>query len=189
MHRQSLNTFNPNYLFCRGRHSVFLAVWYLTKCLFFLSPLPWPSYFKTVLLRIFGASVGRGVVIKPRVNIHFPWHLTVGSHVWIGEQVEIYNFVLVNIGSHVCLSQQVFLCSGNHDFRDPKFSYRNSPISIGDGVWLQARVFVCPGTIIGPESIVTASSLAKGTLPANTVCSGSPALPVSLRWPLDHINT
>ena len=76
----------------------------------------------------------------------------------------------------------MFLCAADHDFRDSRFSYRNRPISINDGVWLQARVFVCPGVSIGQETVVTACSMVKGNLPENQVCSGSPAIPVSSRW-------
>ena len=179
---QRLDSFDPTINFIRGKSVVLFGVWYLVKSVFLLSAFPWPSPLKVSLLRLFGASVGRGVVIKPRVNIHFPWKCSLGSHVWIGEGVEIYNFEHVTIGSHVCLSQQVVLCSGDHDFRDPNFSYRNRPISIEAGVWLQARVFVCPGASIGREAVVTACSMVKGDLPGNHVCSGSPAIPLSFRW-------
>ena len=182
MRQQRLNSFDPTIHFNRGKSTASFAAWYLVKCVFLLSAFPWPSSLKVALLRLFGASVGRDVVIKPRANIHFPWKFSLGSHAWIGEGVEIYNFDPVIIGSHVCLSQQVVLCSGDHDFRDSRFSYRNSPISIEDGVWLQARAFVCPGASVGRESVVTACSMVKGDLPGNRVCSGSPAIPLSIRW-------
>jgi putative colanic acid biosynthesis acetyltransferase WcaF len=83
----------------------------------------------------------------------------------------------VRIGSNVCISQQVFLCAAGHDYRDPAFSYRNAPILIGSGVWLQARVFVCPGVSIGDEAVVTACSFVKHDLPSNYLCTGNPALP------------
>ena len=180
--QQRLDHFDPTINFNRGSNSAIFIIWYLTKYIFFLSFIPWPSALKATLLRWFGASVGHDIVIKPRVNIHFPWRFSLGNHSWIGEGVEIYNFAPVTVGSHVCLSQQVFLCSGDHDFRDLSFSYRNKPISIGDGVWLQARVFVCPGVSIGRESVVTACSLVKDDLPGNNICSGTPAIPLSFRW-------
>jgi putative colanic acid biosynthesis acetyltransferase WcaF len=177
-----LDGFKPLVNFDRGRPGFVFAAWYLMKRIFFLTSFPWPSPVKLFILKSFGASVGRKIIIKPRVNIHFPWKLSLGDFVWIGERVEIFNFESVRIGSHCCVSQDVFLCAADHDFRDPFFSYRNAPISIGNGVWLQARVFVCPGALVGSESVVTACSLVKGALPENQVCSGSPALPVSCRW-------
>jgi hypothetical protein len=103
----------------RGRSGWVEALWYLLKCAFFLSALPWPAGLKCGLLRRFGAKIGSGVYIKPRVNIHFPWKLEIGDHSWIGEEVFLLNLEPIVIGSHCCISQRAFLCTGNHDFRRP----------------------------------------------------------------------
>lgn len=180
--KTQLNKFDLSIGFTRGKSSFIFASWYLIKWVFFATSLPWPSSLKAFILRLFGARLGSGIVIKPRVNIHFPWKLVLGDFVWLGEEVNIINFEKVRIGPNSCISQQVFLCAASHDYRDPTFSYRNAPISIGSGVWLQARVFVCSGVSIGDEAVVTACSFVKHDLPANHVCAGNPALPVGLRW-------
>jgi putative colanic acid biosynthesis acetyltransferase WcaF len=167
----------------RGRSRAAEALWYACKLVFFLSAVPWPSGWRGWLLRRFGARVGRGVIIKPRVNIHLPWKLSVGDHAWIGEEVFILNFEPVTIGAHACVSQRAFLCTGNHDFRDVTMPYRNGPISIGDGAWVGAQVFVAPGVTIGDEAVVTAGSVVTRPLPPRMVCAGSPCAPVSPRWP------
>lgn len=167
----------------RGRGRIVEIAWYVVKCLFFLSPLPWPHRLKAFLLRRFGASIGTGVVIKPRVNIHLPWKLTIGNHTWIGEEAMILNFEPVVIGSHVCLSQRAFLCTGNHDYRDPCFRYRNAPIVIEAGAWIGAQTFVSPGITVGIDAVVTAGSIATRSVPAGMICSGNPCLPVKPRWP------
>lgn len=180
--RVRLDLFDSTVGLDRGRGPFIEAFWYLTKCLFFLSPLPWPQHLKIFLLRIFGGKVGSGVVIKPRVNIHFPWKLSIGDHCWIGEEALILNFEPVTIGNHVCLSQRVFLCTGNHDFRDRAFSYRNAPISIGSGAWIGAQSFIGPGTEIGTESVVTAGSVVSKNLPNGMICRGNPAVALKPRW-------
>jgi putative colanic acid biosynthesis acetyltransferase WcaF len=177
-----LDTFNSSVGFNRGKPAYIFWAWYLTKCLFFATSVPWPSSLKVAILRAFGATIGSGVVIKPRVNIHFPWKLKLGDFTWLGEEVNILNFELVSVGSHTCISQQVFLCAGGHNYRDPAFSYRNATITIGNGVWLQARVFVCPGVSIGHESVAEVCSCIRHNIPKNIVCSGNPAVPRSFRW-------
>ena len=177
-----LDQFDAGKGLVRGRSKVVEMVWYLLKCAFLLSALPWPSWLKVALLRAFGAKIGNGVVIKPRVNVHFPWRLEVGAHSWIGEEVFILNFDPVRIGSQACVSQRVFLCTGNHDFRDEKFSFRSAPISVGDGAWVGASVFVGPGVEIGDEAVVTAGSVVLKSLPAGMVCGGNPAVAKSPRW-------
>ncbi len=157
-------------------------LWYLAKCVFFLSPLPWPTRLKCFILRCFGAKVGVGVNIKPRVNIHFPWKLELGDWCWIGEEVFILNFEPVRIGAHACLSQRAFLCGGNHDFRDIAFSFRNGPITVGDGAWIGAQVFVGPGVVVGSNAVVTVGSIVTKSLKGNRIYSGNPIQDVGIRW-------
>ncbi len=182
MTRMRLDLFDVASTLDRGRPAWFEALWYLVKTAFFLSALPWPSRLKCSLLRIFGARIGRGVVIKPRVNIYLPWRLEVGDHCWIGEEVFILNYDWVRIGNHACVSQRAFTCTGNHDFRDEKFSFRGAPIKVGDGAWVGASAFVGPGVEIGDEAVVSAGSVVLKSLPAGMVCSGNPAEPRSKRW-------
>lgn len=182
MTKVRLDQFDASKGLVRGKSRGYEALWYLVKCVFFLSPLPWPSGVKARILRWFGAKVGVGVVIKPRVNVHFPWKLELGDHCWLGEEVFILNFELVKIGSQVCISQRTFLCGGNHDFRDPSFTYRNAPITVEDGAWVGANVFVAPGVTISSEAVVTAGSIVTTSLPQAMVCSGNPCIPVKVRW-------
>ena len=167
----------------RGRSKPVEAMWYIAKCLFFLTAWPWPSVLKRAILRLFGAKVGVGVVFKPRVNIHFPWKLVVGDFAWIGEEVFILNLEPVHIGGHCCISQRAFLCTGNHDYRAPDMRYRNHPISIEDGAWVGAQTFVGPGVNIGRESVITAGSVVTSSLPQQMVCGGNPCLVIKPRWP------
>jgi putative colanic acid biosynthesis acetyltransferase WcaF len=169
----------------RGRPLVFEALWYLCKCAFFLTPLPVPSWFKCALLRGFGAEVGRNVYIKPRVNIHFPWKLRIGDFTWIGEEVFLLNFEPLTIGAHCCVSQRAFLCTGNHDYRRPDMRYRNQPISIEDGAWIGAQVFVGPGVTVGKDAVVTAGSVVVQNISGGMVGSGNPCRAVKPRWDED----
>jgi putative colanic acid biosynthesis acetyltransferase WcaF len=131
---------------------------------------------------MFGAKVGVGVTIKPRVNIHFPWKLELGDWCWLGEEVFILNFEPVTIGANSCISQRVFLCGGNHDFRDPAFSYRNAPITIKAGAWVGAQSFVGPGVVIGEEAVCSAGSIVTKDLSSNRIYAGNPAQGIGVRW-------
>lgn len=180
--RVRLDKFDHQLGLDRGRSKLVEVTWYLTKIVFFLSALPWPQGLKRSILRSFGADIGIGVVFKPRVNIHFPWKLSVGEHAWIGEECFILNFERITIGAHACLSQRSFLCGGNHNFRSPNFEYRNGPITIKPGAWIGAQTFIGPGVEIGTDTVVAAGSIVTKSLPSNMICSGNPCVGKSNRW-------
>lgn len=166
----------------RGKSFPIEACWYFIKILFFQSSFPWPSGLKRILLIIFGAKIGKSVCLKPRINILFPWKLTIGDHSWIGEEVIILNFEKIKIGNHVCISQRAFLCAGNHDFRDPSMTYKNAPIEIQDGAWVCAQVFVSPGITIHTDAVVRVSSVVLNNLDAGMIYAGNPCTVIGQRW-------
>ena len=152
--------------FDRGASRIKEALWVLVKCTFFLNPLPLPSGLRCRLLRLFGATVGKGVVIRSRTNVSFPWRLSIGDHSWIGEQVEILSLAQVRIGSHVCISQRAYLCTGSHNFRSAGFSLVTRPITVEDHSWVAANAFICPGVTIGERSMVGAGVTVTSDVPA-----------------------
>ena len=181
--RMRLDQFDPSVGLDRGRSKIVEVIWYLVKIIFFLSAFPWPQSIKHFWLKRFGCKVGNNPVIKPRVNIHFPWKLKLGDHCWVGEECFILNFETISLGNHSCVSQRSFLCGGNHNFRSPQFEYRNGPIIIEDGAWIGAQAFVGPNVTVGTDSVVTAGSIVTKSLPPNKICHGNPCVPVKPRWP------
>jgi putative colanic acid biosynthesis acetyltransferase WcaF len=178
----NLAGFNPKIGLDRGTGKVKEISWYFIKMIFFLSAFPYPNSFKKMLLKVFGAQVGNDVVIKPRVNIHFPWKLTIGNNVWIGEEVFLLNFEALTIGDNVCISQRAFLCGGNHDFRLPEMPYRNGPITLMAGSWIGAMVFIAPGVTVGTDSVITAGSVVTSTVESNGIYKGNPLIYIKPRW-------
>ena len=125
--------------------------------------------------------MGKGLIIKNNVTIKFPWKLTVGNHVWLGENCWIDNLDYVTIGDNVCISQGALLLTGNHDYTVPSFDYRNVPVVLEDGVWIGAKSVVCPGVICYSHSILTVGSVATKNLDAYTIYQGNPAIAVRKR--------
>lgn len=157
------------------------ALWYLVSVCFFESLMPWPSALKTTFLRMFGAAVGRGVVIKPAVKIKYPWFLSVGNHVWVGERAWIDNLAQVSLGDHSCISQEAYLLTGNHDYKDRKFGLRLGEIHVGAGAWVGAKSVVCPGLTVYAGAVLCAGSVAVKDLEQMVIYQGNPAQVVRKR--------
>lgn len=157
------------------------ACWYFANVLFMKNS--WFPFggFKRFLLRMFGAKIGKGVVIKPCVNIKYPWKLKVGNHVWIGENVWIDNLGEVTIGDHCCLSQGAFLLCGNHDYKSTSFDLMVNPIVLENGSWIGAKAIVCGEVTIGTHAVLTLGSVATKNLDAYGIYTGNPAIKVKER--------
>lgn len=156
-------------------------IWFIMNALFFINPLNPSSAIKVFLLRLFGASVGKGVVIKPAVNIKYPWHLNIGNYVWIGEKVWIDSLTTIIIEDNVTISQGAMLQTGSHDYTKTGFDLMVAKISLGEGVWIGAKAVVCPGVVCGSHSVLAAGSTATYSLEPYTIYQGNPAEPKRLR--------
>lgn len=151
------------------------VLWYLVNGLMFDSRLMPFSMPKRVLLRWFGAQVGSHVLIRPNVNIKYPWRVIIGDHSWIGEGVWLDSLDQIRIGHHVCISQGAYLLTGSHDYKRTDFNLIVRPISIEDGAWVGARAIVCPGTTMRAAAVLMAGSVLSREAEPSGVYRGNPA--------------
>jgi putative colanic acid biosynthesis acetyltransferase WcaF len=139
----------------KGRPYAIQALWFAVQNLLFGQ---WwlPAALRPKLLRLFGAQIGKDVLIRHRVRVLWPWKLAIGDNCWIGEDAWVLNLEPIKIGHDVCISQGVFLCAGSHDRFSPTFEFDNAPITISDEVWLGAQAIVLRGVTIGNAAVVGA---------------------------------
>lgn len=180
LHKVSLNSFDGSD-FDKGAGFLKITLWFFVNVLFVRAS--WNSFMgiKVVLLREFGAKIGKGLVIKNNVIIKSPWYLTVGDDCWLGEGCWIDNLDRVTIGSNVCISQGAMLLTGNHDYTNPTMPYRNASITIEDGAWIGAQTTVCPGVNVHRNAILTVGSVATKDMGANGIYQGNPAVKIRER--------
>lgn len=160
--------------FDRGRPKWFIFLWWLVEG--FIFPLT-PHNFNGIrcsLLRLFGAKIGKKVVIRSSVRVLYPWKLEISDYAWIGDNVFLYSLDYIKIGSHTIISQKSYLCTGSHDINHPHFSLITAPIEIGNGVWVATDCFIAPGVKIGANTIIGARSTVFKNLPAEQVAWGTP---------------
>jgi putative colanic acid biosynthesis acetyltransferase WcaF len=153
------------------------TAWYIVNAVFFCSRFP-SSTIKVALLRFFGAKLGKAIVIKPGVNIKYPWKLEIGNNCWIGENVWIDNLAKVSIGNNVCISQGVMLLTGNHNYKLKSFDLMTGEIILEEGTWIGARSTVCPGIKCFSHSVLGVGSVATKNLEAYSVYQGVPAFKI-----------
>ena len=159
-----------------GRSLLWRSLWMFVGLPVFRSPWFAASGARVALLRLFGARIGEHVVIRQHVNVKYPWHLVIGDDCWIGEEAWIDSLTTVRLGKNVCLSQGAYLCTGNHDWSDPKFGLIVRPIELADGSWAGAKSILLPGARLGEGAIAAAGSVVSGSVPAWQIFAGNPAV-------------
>lgn len=170
-----------NAWYSQGASRITVALWFLVNALVIRTSFIPFSKLKVLILRVFGASVGTNVTIKPGVSVKYPWKLKIGDYVGLGENVWIDNLGEVVIGNQVTLSQGAMLLTGNHDYKSSKFDLVVKPIMVEEGAWIGARSIVCPGVTCGSHAVLTVGSIAKKDLEPYGIYAGDPAQKIKTR--------
>ena len=150
------------------------VLWGVVKPLFRFSPRPFFAW-RVLLLRLFGAKIGRSVHIYNSATIYFPWNLEVGDHSAIGEHAFIYNLGPVTIGERATISHRAHLCAGTHDYTKAEFPLLRLPIVIGAQAWICADAFVGPNVTLGEGAILGARAVAMKDVEPWMIATGNPA--------------
>ena len=179
MKNVDLASFNNSWYKPGSKIKIFL--WYFFNIIFLKNGLQPFSGVKIFVLKMFGAKIGSNVTLKPGVSIKYPWKLTIGKNVWIGEDVWIDNLDEVIIGNNVCLSQGVMLLCGNHNYKKSSFDLLIGKIVLEDGVWIGAKAVVSGGVTCKSHSILSLSSVASKDLLNYMIYRGNPAVEVAKR--------
>ena len=167
----------------RGRSGLIVLLWQLVQASFFAcSPQPLYAWRRT-LLRLFGARIGKGVLIRPSARITYPWKVDIGDYSWVGDHTELYSLGSITIGSNAVVSQKSYLCAATHDYRDITFPLVAKPIVVKDEAWIATDCFIAPGVTIGYGAIIAARSTVLADIPDGAIAAGTPAVPKGKREP------
>jgi putative colanic acid biosynthesis acetyltransferase WcaF len=136
---------------------------------------------RTMLLRTFGARIGRNARVSPAARIWAPWNLTLGDEVAIAHGVDCYCVDAITIGSHATVSQYAFLCTASHDIGDPHMRLTTAPIVIDGQAWVCAGAFIGPGVILGEGAVAGAMAVVTRSVAPWDVVAGNPARVIKRR--------
>ena len=158
-----------------------VLAWMLVEWLLVTNALQPSSRVRIAALRAFGATIGRGVIFRPRTRVKFPWKLVVGDDAWIGEGVWFHNQDQVTIGHDAVISQETFLTTGSHAHRRD-MALVTRPVVIEPGAWVTARCIVTGGVTLGRSCLVAPSTVVSTDVPAGRIVGGNPAQDMGPRF-------
>lgn len=151
--------------------------------LFRPSPRPFHAW-RAMLLRLFGARMGKGTHIYPGARIWAPWNLECGDAAGVASGAILYSQGFISLGRMVVISQGSHLCTGSHDYRKRGFPLFTRPIIVKDEAWIAADCFIHPGVTVGEGAVIGARSVVTRDMPSWMICSGHPCQPIKPRPPL-----
>ena len=150
---------------------VWMAVW-----LVFARFTPPPLHgWRRLVLRLFGARIGRSARVHASAMIWLPGNLDLGDHVLIGPGVRLYNQGRITVGPRTVISQRAHICASTHDVGDPHFQLQLRPIMIGAQCWVAAEAFVGPGVTMHDRAVLAARGALFGDAEADGIYAGNPA--------------
>ncbi|WP_439128210.1 putative colanic acid biosynthesis acetyltransferase [Polaribacter sp.] len=173
MIKQNLSKFKLPKNF-RGRNAFVVQSWWLVQSILFKNSPQFLYGFRNFLLRLFGAKIGKNVIIRPTVRITYPWKVSIGDFSWIGDDVVLYSLGEIEIGNNVVISQKSYICAASHDYLKEDFPIFAKKNIIEDECWLATDVYVAPGVTIRKGSVIGARSSVYKDIPANKICMGNP---------------
>lgn len=164
-----------------GRNKLARALWNLIWLLLYRPSPTLLHGWRRLLLRLFGAKIGRDAHPYPSAKIWAPWNLEMGNHSCLSHYVDCYCVAPITLGAYTTVSQYSFLCTASHDYTDPTMPLTTAPITLGERVWITADVFIAPGVSIGDGAVIIARSSVFHDIAPWIVAGGNPAQPIKAR--------
>lgn len=129
-----------------------------------------------MLPEIFG-EVGEDVWVEPPLTCAFGKTVKIGRGTYINSNLTLVDDYKITIGSGVLIGPNVMISSTGHPvhykLREHGEMY-SFEVVIEDNVWIGGNVSICPGVVIGANSVIGAGSVVIRDVPPNTVAAGNP---------------
>jgi len=170
---RDLSEYNQDW-FDRGRPGLFIILWWIIQGTIFRFSFHNMYKFRSIILKAFGAKLGKNVKIRASAKFHYPWKVDIGDNSWIGDNVNLYSLDNIKVGKNTVISQNTYINTGSHDINDPYFGLITKPVIIENEVWICANCFVNLGVSIGVGVTIGAMSNVTKDIPDYIFCVGNP---------------
>ena len=136
---------------------------------------------RRLALTVLGARLGRPVILYAGVFARSPWRLAIGPGTVIGHACHLDARGGLTIGAHVNISSEVNIWTNEHDPHAADFAITAAPVVIDDHAWLGNRAIILPGVHIGRGAVVCSGAVVTGDVAAMAIVGGVPARQIGVR--------
>jgi putative colanic acid biosynthesis acetyltransferase WcaF len=132
-------------------------------------------FFRSMLLRLFGAKVGKNCTFARTVQITIPWNLVIGDNCHFSDQSILYSLGIITLGDRVRVDTRAHLCAGSHDMKDTTFPLTRPPITIGNDTFIGVDAYIAPTVTLMAHTIVHPRASVYGSYTTAVELIGNPA--------------
>lgn len=136
------------------------------------------------LKNLFG-YVGTNINIQPGVYMHPLRNISIGNNSGIGRNSYLNAIAKIKIGDNVLIGRELIIQTSNHgtNLGTPMIEQRmiTEPVTIGNDVWIGARVIILPGVTIGDGAVVGAGAVVTKDVAPYSIVGGVPAKKIGER--------
>jgi acetyltransferase-like isoleucine patch superfamily enzyme len=151
-----------------------------TRFIFYSTLDKYVSNARCFALRLQGAKIGKGTIIRENVFIAFPYNLIVGNNSKIGSYAQIYNYSIVTIGHNCELGPNLYIQTNEHVF-DQRFllirdqGSTSKEIYIGNNVYSGYGVTILSKGCVSDDTVLGACTLVNKKLEPGFIYAGVPS--------------
>jgi acetyltransferase-like isoleucine patch superfamily enzyme len=131
--------------------------------------------------RLAGVRIGKGSAIHMHATFYNPGNISIGKDTIIGERATLDGRAKLVIGDHVDIASEVMIYNAEHDIHSPDFAAKQTPVTIGDYVFIGPRAIILPGVTVGRGAVVAAGAVVTKDVPDFTIVGGVPAKEIGER--------
>lgn len=137
-------------------------------------------------------SFGAHAVFRGVIRVELGGKVTIGSHVYVGDDVIISSACGISVGSHSEIAHGVHIFDNDSHPLEARARRRHTTsyyandtttttgvsaanVIIGEDVWIGFNAFIAKGVSIGDGSVIAACSVVTKTVPPGVLVGGNPA--------------
>lgn len=139
--------------------------------------MPIQTYLGQIKIQISGngsVSIQKGFSTRDNVVIHASGgEIEIGMNTFISDGCMLNSRKKITIGNRTILGQNILMYDHDHSYRSGpehlRSKFEESPIKVGDDVWIGSGVIILKGATIGNRCVIGAGTIVKGNIPDDTL--------------------
>lgn len=141
-----------------------------------------PSHhFRRFFYRLAGVRLGSGATIHMAARFYYPANIVIGEDSTIGFGCFLDGRDQLTIGSHVDIASEVQIYNSEHDINSAEFAPITAPVKIGDYVFIGPRAIILPGVSVGRGAVIGAGAVVTKDVAEFAIVGGVPAVKIGER--------